>query len=116
MIVFPSKKHPYQFYLPERDVFTFAGLWSKCVLPDKSEYYSFTILTTNPNRLTSEVHDRMPVILSEEDSKYWMDMDQNPNDLLELLTPYPADAMDAYEISMVINNVRNEGEESLCRL
>ncbi|AWW32456.1 hypothetical protein DN752_21175 [Echinicola strongylocentroti] len=106
-----GKKHPFRFCIPDRDIFTFAGLWSKCILADQSEYFSFTILTTSPNELTKSIHDRMPVILSEEESKYWMDMDQNPNDLLGILNPYPADAMVKYEISMAINSVKNEGEE-----
>ncbi|AWW31837.1 hypothetical protein DN752_17810 [Echinicola strongylocentroti] len=104
-------KIPFRFFVPDREIFTFAGLWSRWKTPEGEDYNSFTIITTTPNELTAPIHDRMPVILTEEDAKVWMDPDQNPNDLEELLSPYPADAMDSYEVSTDINNTRNESPD-----
>lgn len=104
-------KIPYRFFIPERDIFTFAGLWSAWKTPEGETYNSFTIITTDPNELTKPVHDRMPVILTEEDSKIWMDPNQNPKDLQELLIPYPADAMDDYRVSPLINSPKNDSPE-----
>ena len=42
----------------------FAGLWESFRWPDETVTRSFTILTTAPNAEMSELHDRMPVILT----------------------------------------------------
>lgn len=47
-----------------------------------------------------KIQDRMPVILTAEEEKQWLDPDQNPYDLLSFLKPYPADDMEAYKISI----------------
>tara|TARA_R110002096_G_scaffold212671_7_gene400126 strand:+ start:2055 stop:2258 length:204 start_codon:yes stop_codon:yes gene_type:complete len=54
-----------------------------------------------------KIHDRMPVILTREEEKLWLDPNQNPKDLLKLLNAYPADAMEAYEISNEVNKPGN---------
>ena len=60
-----------------------------------------------------KIHDRMPVILTREEEKLCLDPDQNPKDLLKLLNAYPADAMDAYEISSDVNKPANNYPEIL---
>jgi putative SOS response-associated peptidase YedK len=42
-----------------------------------------------------------------------LDPDQNPKDLLKFLNAYPADAMDAYEISSDVNKPANNYPEIL---
>lgn len=59
------------------------------------------------------IHDRMPVILTSEEEKLWPDPDQNPKDLLKLLNAYPADGMEAYEISTEVNKPGNNYPEIL---
>jgi len=46
-------------------MFTFAGLWDRWRAQDRTVVESCTILTTTPNNLLADVHDRMPVILGE---------------------------------------------------
>ncbi|MEX0884629.1 MAG: SOS response-associated peptidase family protein [Cyclobacteriaceae bacterium] len=45
----------------------------------------------------------MPVILTREEEKLWLDSKQNPKDLVKILNAYLADAMEAYEISSEVN-------------
>jgi putative SOS response-associated peptidase YedK len=64
--------------------------------PDKKEINTCTIITTAANKLIAPVHDRMPVILSGEQEKAWLDNDMvDVADLLSILKPYPADEMDS---------------------
>ena len=73
-----------------------------------------SILTTVPNAVTSAVHDRMPVILSPEDYELWLEPEfHGQGKLLEMLKPYPAEDMEAYPISTVVNNPRNETKECI---
>ena len=51
-----------------------AGLWAKWKSPmSGEEVLSCTILTCGPNQAMGELHDRMPVILSENDWPKWLD-------------------------------------------
>jgi putative SOS response-associated peptidase YedK len=43
-----------------------AGLWETWRSPAGETVRSFTIITTTPNALCAEIHDRMPVILKPE--------------------------------------------------
>lgn len=58
------------------------------------------------------IHDRMPVILSEEAEGLWMRAgSQDPGTLGSVLTPFPAGSMEALAVSDAVNSYRNEGQE-----
>ncbi len=90
-----SKKMPLYYYLKSGRPFGFAGLYETWMSPDKKETNTCTIITTAANELIAPVHDRMPVILSGEQEKAWLEGDAaDAAGLLSLLKPYPADKMD----------------------
>ena len=61
-------KQPHFIHAPERGLLLFAGLWERWRPRDgRDPVESFTILTTEPNRVVSRLHDRMPVILDPDD-------------------------------------------------
>jgi putative SOS response-associated peptidase YedK len=72
-------------------------------LADKTELETFTIITTAPNDLCRTVHDRMPVILQNEDYDRWLDpkFDQTEA-LLSILCPYPTELMACYPGSTLV--------------
>jgi putative SOS response-associated peptidase YedK len=72
---------------------------------------SFTIITTKSNELTASVHERMPVILNEQEFSFWMEPEVRPSDIMELLYPYPSDEMHLFRVSTLINNVANQQED-----
>jgi len=101
-------KVPYRFTLANDEAFSFAGIWEEYE-NDKGEInHTFLILTTEPNRLVSEVHDRMPVILAKEDEKKWLDKYSSEANLLKMLTTYSADDMLNYTVSPMVNQVQND--------
>ena len=54
----------------------------------------------SPNELLRPIHNRMPVILPKELESLWLDDEvQDPFALADILSPYPAQAMQAYEVS-----------------
>ncbi|WP_100374801.1 SOS response-associated peptidase [Bacillus sp. FJAT-45037] len=110
-----EKKKPYRITVND-DIFTFAGLWDRWESDDK-EIVSCTILTTEPNEFMKEIHDRMPVILGGEDRNMWLDPSIEDKDILtQLIKAYPAKDMDAYEVSPLVNNPKNETEECISSL
>ena len=84
-------------------VFAFAGLWSFW-----RDVTSFAIMTTRPNELVAEIHDRMPVILGHDDHDRWLDLDADPADVLK---PCPSDWLEAYPVDKRVGNVRNNNAE-----
>jgi putative SOS response-associated peptidase YedK len=104
-------KQPFCIGLKDTDLFAFAGLYDIWHDADGNELYSYTVITTTPNDLVASIHNRMPVILYQEDENLWLDKQTDPARLLALLKPYPADAMQAYPVSRAVNNPANEGAE-----
>ena len=69
-------------------------------------------MTTAANEVLAPVHDRMPVILHEEDYELWLDEDKGKQELLkDLLRPYPASEMTVYPVSTQVNSTRHGGAE-----
>ncbi|GAA4341606.1 SOS response-associated peptidase [Mucilaginibacter gynuensis] len=102
----PQENQVYKFGLTDREIFSYAGLWSKWVGPGyELPYYSFSIITTESNTKVGNVHDkkRMPVILNKEDEALWLSKDVSPAQLMQLLKPYPDDLMYAERSSVRAN-------------
>ena len=108
-------KQPFYIRMQDGSPFAFAGLWETWN-GDEGELRTCTIITTAPNELTGEIHNRMPVILDPEDHDLWLDPDFDQKDpLAELLRPYPADLMEAYPVSRLVNSPRNDDERCIER-
>jgi putative SOS response-associated peptidase YedK len=101
---------PWHITLKNREPFCFAGLWDKWISADGVQIHSFTIITTSPNKLVEQIHDRMPVILHRNDEQRWIAPNHDPS-LAELLRPYPADLMEAWPVSTMVNSAKNDGPE-----
>ncbi|MCH7988884.1 MAG: SOS response-associated peptidase [Planctomycetes bacterium] len=102
-------KQPYFIGLKNEEPFAFAGLWEHWESGDGSAIDSCTIITTEANDLLRNLHDRMPVILSEEDYDRWLDpKSQNRDALQSLLVPFPSAEMRFSPVGTIVNNARNE--------
>ena len=92
--------------------FAFAGLWENWKSPEGDQVRSCTILTTTPNELIQPIHNRMPVILSQETEALWLDpMTEAAETLTPLLIPSPAEELTSIVVSGHVNSARNEGQE-----
>ena len=67
-----SRKVPWKFTRPGGEEFLMAGLWDRW-MGGGEPLESFTIITTTPNGVVGEVHNRMPVILTAEDGAAWLE-------------------------------------------
>lgn len=106
-----SAKQPYSIELKSGGLFGFAGIWDAVKTAD-GWLVSCAILTTSPNELVSQLHDRMPVILQPGDEDLWLDHSvTDPGPLVPLLLPFPEDAMRIYPVPALVNDVRKEGPE-----
>ena len=97
--------------------FAFAGLWESWKGSESSAIESCTIITTAANSRLAELHDRMPVILHEEDYDRWLDPTLDDPALLQsLLAPYPSEEMTFHPVSPFVNSPRNDGPTCLERV
>jgi len=87
-----GKKYPFLFMLKEGKAFTFAGLWESWRDKNGNDLRSCAIITTEPNEILEQYHDRMPVILNEDNRWKWLEESQ-PELLQSLLKPLAADLM-----------------------
>ncbi|ODA28648.1 SOS response-associated peptidase [Planctopirus hydrillae] len=108
-----QSKQPFCIRMKDARPFAFAGLWERWT-KSGSPIETCTIITTNANTLMSELHDRMPVILSPAAADVWLDQKiEQPELLLSLLGPYPDDEMEAYPVSTLVNSPKNESSECI---
>lgn len=105
-------KQPFCFEIGDGGIFAFAGLWGRWRGPDGEVIHSCTILTTTPNELLADVHDRMPVILAPEHHGRWLDPSmQDVATAAGLLKPFDPKLMKRYPVSTRVNLVANDGPE-----
>lgn len=106
-----KNRQPYCFQLQDEPVFAFAGIWDRWKDPKGEAVDTFSILTTTPNALTAEVHDRMPVILRPDDHELWLDPGfTNVEEITSMLRPYDARLMKKHAVSERVNAVANDDE------
>jgi len=69
---------------------------------------SFAIVTTRPNELCAELHNRMPVVLAPATWPVWLGEEPtDPHQLKALLAPYPSQGMICWPVSTRVGNVKN---------
>ncbi len=103
------EKQPFHFGMQDDSLFAFAGLWDRWRDPAGAVIESCSILTTTPNSLLGDIHDRMPVILLPERYDLWLDPGFNDvKALAEVLVPFDAAQMRRFPVSTRINSVTND--------
>lgn len=91
-------KQPYRFTRKDKEPFAFAGIWQSNII-EGEKVDTFSIITTTPNKVTEPIHNRMPVILAAQEEMKWLEQGD-----IDLLDPFPAEEMEAYKVSAVINS------------
>jgi putative SOS response-associated peptidase YedK len=107
-----KEKQPYNVGMIDDSVFAFAGLWERWRDQDNNPVETCTILTTKPNSLVADVHDRMPVILRPEDYELWLDPGiADAARVADCLKPFDARLMRKYPVGTRVNRVENDDRE-----
>lgn len=108
-----ARKQPWCFRAADGSMLAFAGLWEVWrPRPDEPWIPSCTIITTEANDLMAPIHDRMPVVLAEDDYEAWLvagELDEV--ELERLLSPPPDDVLVCYEVGSEVGNSKAEGPQ-----
>jgi hypothetical protein len=75
-------KQPYAIALADRRLMGMAELWEIWRSPAGERICSFSIITTQPNELCAELHNRMPAVLKPEAWLVWLG--EQPADVPQL--------------------------------
>jgi len=104
------KKQAYAIDMADGGPMVTAGLWSLWKSPQNGEeILTCTMMTCEPNKVMTELHDRMPVILAEQDWPKWLGEEPaTEQELLALLKPCPDKALKIWPVDNMVGNVRNK--------
>ncbi len=106
-----GRKQPYYIRPTTEPLFALAGITELWQGPG-GPLHTVSLITTRPNALMQEIHDRMPVILPAEAYGDWLNpKNQDMVALQNFIRPYPAQQMMAYSVSAQMSNARNDGAE-----
>lgn len=111
-VALPDRRRKQPFHLRARDrrPLAFAGLWDTWRpkdQPDAPPLVTCTILTGAANATVEPLHHRMPIILERDEWSTWLDPTIGDAALLEsMLDPAPDDLLEAFPVSMAVNDGR----------
>ena len=84
-----SKKQPYRISMEDDSIFCFGGLWDIWRdINDGRLVVTATIITTEPNEIMNEIHDRMPLIIENKFYDEWLDINTEDNWIRSIIKPY----------------------------
>ena len=109
-------KSPYFIYSTNNKIMAFGGLYSAWINQSNETIYTFTIITTEPNNTLSKIHHRMPLILNEGDDIKWINNSNNYESVKDLIKSFEDYKIDMYEISTLVNSVKNDNSEIQSRV
>ena len=113
-----GRKQPWLLQLPGNQPFAFAGLYEswrdKQASDGAHDHRSATILTAAASPSVRKIHPRMPVILTPDAYEPWLDPSlQEPETLNRILAEDRMEDLEAYPVSKMVNQVRNNSPECI---
>lgn len=107
-------KQPYYIQMADEQPFGLAGIWEHWQDANGNELESCTILTTEPNELMADLHNRMPVIIDPMDHAKWLDAHlQEYAEIEKMAQPYPRELMMAHPVSQRVGSPKNDSAENI---
>jgi putative SOS response-associated peptidase YedK len=97
----PAGKQPWYYTGRQGSALTAAGLWDTWRNPDTGgQLLSCTMIVTEPNAIAAEIHDRMPVLLTQDQFEPWLSGTAG----IEYLKPAPNDLLQKWPVSRRVNS------------
>lgn len=109
-----TKPHKQPFFIRPRDgeIMAMAGLYEFWKSPEGEWVTTCTIITTDASDDLGRIHDRMPMVVRRDQWDAWLDPGRtDPEDVRALLRPAMSGTMEAYPVSPLVSNVKNNGPE-----
>lgn len=105
-------KQPFYIHRSDEASLAMAGLFEFWKNDEEDDWLVTTcVLTTSAPDALGQIHDRMPVLVPRENWAAWLDPENAPT--IDMTVPALATGLEAYPVSTMVNNVRNNGPELL---
>lgn len=118
-----GRKQPFFIHRADGKRLAMAGLYEYWRDPDKDPdddsawLRTCTVITTQATDAVGHIHDRMPMVIAPEGWDAWLDPKQtDPQAARDLLAVTEPDLLEAYAVSTLVSNVKNNGPELLAPL
>ncbi len=102
----------YFIYIKNEKVFSIGGIYDYWTDKETNQAYTtYTMITTPGNEFTNKIHNggknpfRMPFIIPKEMEERWLDPNLTEEEIAEMMVPFDADKMEAYEIDKNFRNM-----------
>jgi putative SOS response-associated peptidase YedK len=107
-------RQPFNVHRRDGKVFGVAGLWDRLDAPGQPPVESCVVLTTDANPVVRPIHGRMPVILAPSSYERWLEASgDDAAELVEGVEELPADALESYPVSPLVNRAGVEDPRCL---
>lgn len=103
----PDGSQPYFIHRADEEPFVFAALWDAT---------GCTIITTDAAPQLASIHDRMPVVLSDEFRDAWLANVALESEAATALLTAPLGDLVAYPVSTAVNRVANDSPVLVARV
>ncbi len=110
-------KQPFFIRPQDGSVLAMAGLYEIWRDPTRDDddpqrfRWTCTVITTQAEDSLGHIHDRMPMMVEPDRWSAWLDPTAPQGSLLDLLAPAAPGGLEAYPVSTLVSNVRNNGPE-----
>ncbi len=112
------RKQPFFIRPQDGGTLAMAGLYEIWKDPTRDDEdperfrWTCTVLTTEAEDSVGHIHDRMPLMVESDRWASWLDPTiSSKDDLLSLLVPAAPGKLEAFPVSTLVSNVRNNGPE-----
>ena len=113
------RKQPFFIRPQDHGILAMAGLYEIWRDPTKADddpdrfRWTCTVITTQAEDAVGHIHDRMPLMVERDRWSAWLDPRAEQGRLLDLLVPAALGRLEAYPVSTLVSNVRNNGPQLL---
>ena len=100
-------KDPYLFKVSNQEIFPFAGIYES-YQHNNETLHTVSLITLDSNKLLSDIHQRMPLILNEKTLPIWLNPNvTNKKEIENTFIKYDSNLMKKIKISKLVNNTKN---------
>ena len=90
---------PYRFVLKSMPLFAFPALWEEFEDTDGNQIQTFSIITRPADPVVASIQERMPVILTRQAEKIWLDKSSTDEALLQVFGSAGLPELNFYPVS-----------------
>ena len=110
-----ESKQPY-FIKPKKGIFSFAGIWDRWADIEGHPVVTCAIITTDANANLVGIHDRVPVVLQEEEIDSWLNTEANTEELKQHLHAPQDNDVEFWKVDRKVSKPENNNPNHITKL